>query len=366
MPVLFIFSCKQSSTKDQILINQIVQSDSTKTIVDDKIPALTPGEFSYAEEDFGELIELQGTSHPVNEIFQVKETEMIVKDSIIIIKNLNDQNLFMSYTLPDFKHIKTFGKRGKGPGEFQYPRLVKVQDEHILCYIYEQTRDKLFALNNQLEITGPPISLPQSTSVKTIGDKQIHSFSKDQFFYTESIPKGKAFIEWIVNGDTAFHHQLLKLSFSEDHKNWAAYIGDFGANSKHKRLVYAYKYFKRLLFYDIENQTTRVISFEQKETKEGNAASMLDASNVTHYWGMSAEPNYLYVLYSGRTPIQVTKEMKESNGYIFVEQYDWNGNPIRKFKLDHWGYFCVDENQNKIYLASITEEHPFVSYKISD
>lgn len=182
LPVLFIFSCKQSSTKDQNLMNQIVQSDSIKTIVDDKIAALTPGEFSYSEEDFGELIELQGTSHPVNEIFQVKETEMIVKDSIIIIKNLSDQNLFMSYVLPDFKHIKTFGKRGKGPGEFQYPHLVKVRDDHILCYIYEQTRDKLFSLNNQLEITGPPISLPQSTSVKTIGDKQIHSFSNDQFF----------------------------------------------------------------------------------------------------------------------------------------------------------------------------------------
>lgn len=70
----------------------------------------------------------------------------------------------------------------------------------------------------------------------------------------------------------------------------------------------------------------------------------------------------MYVLYSGRTPMQVMKELNKGDEYMYVEQYDWNGNPIRKFKLDNWGYFCVDEINNKIYQVSTTEEHPFLVY----
>ncbi len=93
---------------------------------------------------------------------------------------------------------------------------------------------------------------------------------------------------------------------------------------------------------------------------------MLGPDNVTHYWGMSAQEDYLHVLYSGRTPMEVGRELNNTPGYIYVEQFDWNGNPIRKFKLDHWGYFCVNEEENSIYLASTTDENPFFICKLPD
>lgn len=40
--------------------------------------------------------------------------------------------------------------------------------------------------------------------------------------------------------------------------------------------------------------------------------------------------------YSGRTPLQVSRENGKSDGYIFVEQYDWGGNPVVRYKLDDW------------------------------
>jgi hypothetical protein len=356
------FCCQPSKDKPETAettspIEPIVQKP-------EQLPPLVPGISNLTDEVFGEIINLKAISHPVENIFRIREPQMIVKDSIMIIKNLNDQNMFMAYEMPGFRYIKSFGKHGKGPDEFQYPSLVKSHDAEAVCYIYEKASDKLFALNSQLEIFGPPISLPKGTSVRRLGDKQIHSFSKSEFFYVESIPRGKAFFEWQIRSDTSFLNQLKNISFSEEHKNWAAYIGNFGASARHKRLAFAYKYFKRLVFYDIENGTSKIVSFEQKETRKGDTRSMLDPSNVTHYWGMSAEPDYLYVLYPGRTPIEVTKELNETSGYIYVEQFDWNGNPIRKFKLDHWGFFYVDESHNKIYLASHTEEHPFFSFDL--
>ena len=46
--------------------------------------------------------------------------------------------------------------------------------------------------------------------------------------------------------------------------------------------------------------------------------------------------------YSGRTPLQVSRENGKSDGYIFVEQYDWGGNRVARYKLDHWGRVISD------------------------
>jgi hypothetical protein len=183
--------------------------------------------------------------------------------------------------------------------------------------------------------------------------------------YDVAVKKGKAMFRFVLKNDSMNMKLIKDLAFSDKYKNWAAYIGDFGASRKNKRLVYAYKYFKRLIFFDIENSTSKVVSFDVPvKTGKGNAVSMMSPSNITYYWGMSVNDKYVYVLYSGRSPLEVTKELRGSSGYIYVEQFDWNGNPVSKYKLDNWGYFCVDDNGSTIYLASTTDESPFISYRL--
>ena len=56
---------------------------------------------------------------------------------------------------------------------------------------------------------------------------------------------------------------------------------------------------------------------------------------------------------------------QKENYYIYVEQYDWNGIPIRKYKLDQWGYFTVDEKNEKLYLTSTNHDDPFFEYNLN-
>jgi len=357
---LFLISCKQTNKENIKQTEQLFGvTDSIKV---ETLPPLQENELSITEEEFGEIIKLKGTSHPVEHFFKVSETQMIATNNILIVKNRNNSELFMAFSLPDFKFIKSFGKFGRGPNEFQYPSLVKTENDEVLCYVYERTNDKLYSLNREFEISELPLKLPKSD--RKFNDKQFQCLSTNEFFYVESIKMGKAIFHLKSENDSTSTTLIKNLAFSDNHKNWAAYIGDFGANGKNKRLVFAYKYFKRIIFSDLENKTSRIISFDLGTAKRGSAKSIIDPSNVTHYWGMSAQNKYLYVLYSGRTPIDVTKELNETSGYIYVEQFDWNGNPIRKFKLDHWGYFCVNDKENTILLASTTDEHLFVSYEL--
>jgi len=50
--------------------------------------------------------------------------------------------------------------------------------------------------------------------------------------------------------------------------------------------------------------------------------------------------------------------------YIHVEKYDWNGQPVAKYRLDQWGYFTVDEENNLLYLVSTNHDSSFFKYQL--
>ena len=64
--------------------------------------------------------------------------------------------------------------------------------------------------------------------------------------------------------------------------------------------------------------------------------------------------------YSGRTPLQVSRENGKSDGYIFVEQYDWGGNPVARYKLDHWGRVVSDGK--RLYQVCYMYDDPLFLY----
>jgi len=328
------------------------------------IASLADGEILLNDDSFGEIIELKGASHPVEPFVKVSETEMMTNDSMLIVRNKNKNNWLMIFSLPDFKFIKSLGIFGRGPGEFQSPHLVKAPDNNALCYIFESSGNKLYSLNRNLEISKLDFKLPESKR-EMFSDKQMFSISDSSFAYVESADKGKAIFQMDILKDSISSRQIHNLSFSGKYNNWASYIGDFGVNPKYGRMVFAYKYFRRLIFFDMNTEKSRILTFKSENVKAGDPLEILNPSNITHYWGISAQKKYVYFLYSGRTPVDVHNELQKNSGYIYVEQYDWNGNPIHKYKLDHWGYFCVNEAEDTIYLASTTDEQPFYSYTLS-
>ena len=111
---------------------------------------------------------------------------------------------------------------------------------------------------------------------------------------------------------------------------------------------------------DFDAQTIKTLDFKQVEFDESTlgVADGLDM-NVGHYASISAQPNHVYISYSGHKPGQYDPE----KGF-FIEQYDWYGNPVRKFKLDRYGLFEVDEKNGRLYLLCRQENDPFYVYTL--
>lgn len=92
----------------------------------------------------------------------------------------------------------------------------------------------------------------------------------------------------------------------------------------------------------------------------------LDA-NVTHYMQALPTRDYVYITYSGGTPYVVAAEIKKGNRYMYLEKYDWNGTPIKKYKLqDFCVYNVIDEKTNKLLMTTYYHEDPFVVYQWKD
>jgi hypothetical protein len=334
----------------------------------EKLPSLEGGEVSYKNKElFGKLITLTGQQlFNDSVIFKVRETEMMVRDNQFLVYNRGERP-FMQYRLPDLQFIGYGnGIMGQGPDEFLFPHLVPTVDTSILCYIFESTNQKLYKFHKSGEITYYPVSFSDSKHHQ-YSDKKLINIGIDDFMYVETSDTGKSIFRITTTGDSCKIKEVYNLGLNPKRKSWTSYIGDFVANPERNRMAYAYKYFKIIKFMDLDAQTVKTINFEREEFDEGSEYEVdgLD-QNITHYWGACAGKDYVYFLYSGRTPHDAMRENQKGQYYIFVEQYDWNGNPVCQYKLDRYGYFTVDEKNKMIYLASVNDDDPFFMFKMQD
>lgn len=315
------------------------------------------------KDPFGNVIELKGIQLIADTaLFKVQETEMIVKDNLMLVKARNEGNTFMIFKLPGMQLMHSFGRVGRGPDEFNYPHLIRTTEQGMLAACLEMTNSKIYHASLAGEMVPLGFTFQQD---KPFSSLQGGLIDRGTLCYVNNSPSGKSIFKAELRNDSTIVTELQSLALDPKRKGWANYIGDFAENRSKDRMVYAYKYFKIVKFFDTKHNTVRMLNFEREELDESTVyrTDGLDA-NVTHYWGICPQDEYVYLLYSGRTPVEVGRGSQKDIHYIHVEKYDWNGNPIAKYKLDRWGYFTVDEKSKKLYIASVLDDDPFFVFEL--
>lgn len=354
--LLLVFSnCVNTSTKINAPISESLP-------VNGSLLPLESGEIHLSDEVFGTIIDLIGQPIETREI--TRAIQLLVKDNFLIINNQREDSIFMIFELPHMKCVAAFGRRGRGPDEFVFPNIVKTEEDSILFYIYEQVNDKVYKVPVNNMKPAYYITLPKQD--RGTGDKQVQFIDNKVAYYCASTETGKEIYYFNIDS-LPDEKSIINLAIPKYKGSWTTYIGDFGTNVHFGRIAYAYKYFKRLKIIDIKNLDQKDIIFDVKEIVKGqNDLQTLEPTNITHFWGMSPCEKYFWMLYSGRTPVDVQQDNRSNKKYIFVEQYDWNGNPEKKYKLDDWGYFCVDEKNETLYLSSTASIFSLLKYDLSD
>lgn len=359
-----------SSCQHKKAESSVIAAKTDTVITEARLPPLEAGDvFLKNKNPFESIIELKG-EHIANDtfIFKPGEPHMIICGNKLITSNLSRQQgdgQVLIFNYPEMVHLKSLAPRGNGADEFAYPSIIPTPDTTLYAYIFESTREQLYKLDKQGNIT-PDFHFPTSKQGGYWSSKQdIVNLGPEDFIYADDSKTGKSIFRVYKEKDSVITKELLSLQLNPKRKSPFTYIGDFGVNPKKKRMVYAYKYFKILKFIDMETNEVRTLNFQQGDFNDGSLkmADGLD-QNVTHYWGMCAQDNYVYCLYSGRTPMEVMRDSGKGKHYIYVEQFDWNGNPVKKYKLDHWGYFSVDEKNKRIIMMSTNDDDPFFFFQL--
>jgi TolB-like 6-blade propeller-like len=326
-------------------------------------PALAPlpeGEIHMTDAAFGETINLTGK--PVNIKENIKPEQLFVKENYLITNNQRKDSVFMIFEIPSMKCVAAFGERGNGPNEFGFPRIVETVEDSILFYIYDNN-EKVYKVS--IKNLYPKYYITLSKKSRSLDEKQIVFINNKTAYFSATASKSKM-IYYFNKDSIPQDKSIIDLAIHGIKGSWTTLIGDFGINTNCGRIAYAYKYFKRLRIIDINSLKARNIIFEAKNIEKGlNDIATLEPTNITHFWGMSANNEYFWMLYSGRTPVDVYNDNRNKKKYIFVEKFDWNGNPVRRYKLDDWGFFCVDKKNETLYLASTASIYSLIRYDLA-
>jgi hypothetical protein len=311
------------------------------------------------KEAFGKIIELKGRHLLTDSMMDPRIRGMLLKEDKLIFQYDNDPPLVI-YQFPDMKYITKKGYRGNGPDEFVYPSLVPTSDPNLICYIYETTNQKLYTLDNNYQIKRSPFDFPKGMFEHN--NRQLINIGKNEFLSEEISTGGKSIYRLAKTNDSTQVEEIYNLNLNPDLDFFGAYYGCLAANEKRNRMVYAYQFYKVISFMDLDGKNVRTINFKQSEYDEStrHVADGLDL-NVTNYWGICAQPDYVYALYIGQKPAE---RMAEGTSSCFIEQYDWDGNPIRKFKLNRTGRFVVDEKNKRLYLSDWSKDDPIYVYTL--
>jgi len=118
---------------------------------------------------------------------------------------------------------------------------------------------------------------------------------------------------------------------------------------------------------NMKGDSTRILFFSDKDydIRTYGVVDGMDL-NVSRYFDAIAGDRYVYLGYSGREPRYVYEEGLKGIYYMYLEQWDWNGNPLKRYKLDQFGFITIDEKNGKIYLVTNNHEHPFFVYDLPE
>ena len=334
--------------------------------VPDTIAPLVPGEVHLKNdaEAFGEELHLKGDTVLRDEIFKVGVSTMILKDSLLLVC-CEDDRPFRMYSLPDLELKGIYGNRGRGPMEFIWPGIWPYEDSGYIAMVSDDFQDLGSLCKIRVDGVVEPVRhrIPSHYNAFSY-TRGFAAADDDHIVFAHS-----SAIYLYAGSDTAAApgqtvRKLADVRLGKYSAGSTMNIGSLGVNFQYERAVWAYKYAKRVLFCDFDGNV-RTVDFRSFEDGEAEGAGM--DSNVTHYCSNSklyAGQHYVWLLYSGRTPVDVMQEWEKGLYYIYVEQFDWNGNPVRRYRLDNWGFISVDEGSGTLYFLSNVSEYPFFKYSL--
>lgn len=295
-----------------------------------------------------------------------------VRDHIAIVMDLHNTDHYLhAFTYPEWKHVASFGKRGEAP-------------EEMLSAINIQFKspDSLWVLDpNKMQITRWKLS-PSSGAAERVEEikldkKLVRSLDfhvmESGFFipdymgehrYWQVDMEGKPIESIGIIPSESANDEISRPALAQA---WRSFI-DYNPNNG--VLAMATQLGEVIEIYNLKEHTHKVMYGPQGEPQFETAG---DGSGIpTGIMGFSdikVTDRYIYTVFHGtrfKDKLAAYKRGEEpEDGGHFIYVFDLEGNPVRKYTLDHAIYgIDINEETKTIVATEVKSDDPIILFKM--
>lgn len=351
LSVLLIISCEGKKKSDSYWgstsqLEYPLVNDSNIVITDQSI--------------FGETELLKGEQQILDLIIKTSELDIIRKDNYLLIKHLGKNQgepLLHILEAQSLNVIAGLANRGDGPDQFTDIRLIETNEPNKLCYIMDMNKDAITYVDKKFKIH------PYHTCIIPKNMKAVHYSEGSKYIGNKTF----LFNLWADDGYSLFSLNfndsiakgVMDLAFDKKSQTYAsAYLGESCSNLKKKRLAYAYGYYHRVVFSDLNGEDQTIIQFEEQEPFRSTSEweHMNTGKDIGYYVGCFGSSDYVYFIYRGH---DWADETFNQSPVLFLEQWTWKGEPVKRYQLEkgmNVNAGCVDEENQMLYLLDKSKD----------
>lgn len=324
---------------------------------------------THSEKEFGDVVQLNPKRKLTRELLSIDD--LMVKDSLMVVCNSRDDSIFMAFDLngkDTLNCIKTWGRKGKGPGEYGlFTHLIDLPQNEF--YVADYSR------NNLRKYSLPGFKLRREKKIVTNRDEpqfreipqKIVSPDGSIFFYDKFMMHELYITRW-KNGQRPEEIYAFP-KFKNKYSNGTSftYAGCLGVNSRLKRIVYAFNLFRRFYIMDFNGNIIKKVQITPgAPAPVFNDDRNLDrGSSTLCFMNARATDRSIFLYYVGHTYNEIKKKDWEVSTYI--EEYDWEGNPIKRYRLGKFisNFDIVSANRGSQVFVGTDQahEHPVLLLK---
>jgi len=291
-------------------------------------------------------------------------------DSLLFIANPYDKEYFIRiYNKNSLELYYEFLKRGKGPYEMNFCGRVALDRRNKFLWVSDINHNDLWGFHID-SLINEGSSLP--SMIVHLPDKvypifEFHCY--DSLFYLPVLGGGTGFMVFNAAGKEIC--QLETVTFKEFENLLGTELNRTLSNvfPKKKKIITTYRYFDRLVIWDINGDDYRVVIgpdlLDIEEQLKGDDYARIEAY-FPYY--PRADHQYIYAQYNGKPGMMIDKEQgtRHSNYGNKIHVFSWDGEPVARLNLDHQLIsFEIDTLENRIIAFATDADTTVVEYDIS-
>ena len=283
----------------------------------------------------------------------------VIQANYLCTYSLQKDSMIDMFSLPDLIHVKSFGVRGKGPGEFQsFPWPCK-------------------STNNDFYVRGyTPLLIRQFTVDPCVNPILVNEFVLADYesFGPMHVVQDSLLVYLSMGYQNENKEQISIKKYNLNQKKETGKIliptkskrnasldpnraGGFDVNDLY--IVYAYLFKKQIDIYDVHSM--KLVCRLERKKNQNPSVNKNFTENISHYQGVITGEKYFFALYN--KTVQKISESEPASQTI--EVYDYEGNALVEYSFDDYiNVFVLDEMNQNLYAYDINQEDFILKYNL--